>query len=59
MKKLQHDYPKMRGGVKDRLDFSQKLIRFGSPTRPLATSLTLCKNLTNGVFGPPNADSHS
>ena len=33
-KKLQHNFPKMRGGVKGRLEFFQKIIRFGSGTLP-------------------------
>ena len=34
-KKLQFDFPKMRG-VKGRLEFSRKFIRFGTVTRPSA-----------------------
>ena len=32
---LQYDFPKMRG-VKGRLEFSRKFIRFGTVTRPSA-----------------------
>ena len=31
---LQYDFPKMRGGVKGRLEFFLKFIRFGSQTLP-------------------------
>ena len=34
-KQLQYDFPKMRG-VKGRLEFSRKFIRFGTVTRPSA-----------------------
>ena len=33
-KKLQHNFPKMRGGVKGRLEFFQKFIQFGSGILP-------------------------
>ena len=33
-KKLQHTFPKMREGVKGRLESFRKIIRFGSPKRP-------------------------
>ena len=32
---LQYNFPKMRGGVKGRLEFFRKFIRFRSLTRPL------------------------
>ena len=35
IKKLQYNFPKMRGGVEGRLDFFRKFIRFGSVTLPL------------------------
>ena len=38
--KLQHDFPKMRTGVKGRLEIFQKLIRFGVVTRPLGTKFS-------------------
>ena len=35
IKKLQHNFPKMRGGgVKGRLEFFQKIIQFGSGILP-------------------------
>ena len=34
-KKAQHDFPKMRGGVKGRLEHFQKFITFGDATLPL------------------------
>ena len=33
-KKLLHNFPNMRGGVKARLEYFRKFIRFGSATRP-------------------------
>ena len=33
-KKLQHNFPKMRGRVKGRLEFFRNFIRYGSLTRP-------------------------
>ena len=36
LKNLQHDFPKMRGGVKGRLELFQKFIRFGTDMLPLA-----------------------
>ena len=36
-KNLQHNFPKMRGGVKGRLEHFRKFIRFGRGKRPLAT----------------------
>ena len=37
----QHDFPKMRGGVKGRLKFFQKFIRFVSRTVPLYRNIFL------------------
>ena len=34
LRKLQYDFLKMRGGVKGRLEFFRKFIRFGSRTLP-------------------------
>ena len=36
-KKAQHDFPKMRGGVKGRLELFQKFIRFGRVILPLSS----------------------
>ena len=36
-KDLQHNFPKMRGGVEGRLEFFRKFIRFGSATLPLVS----------------------
>ena len=48
IKNLQHNFPKMRGGVKGRLEFFQKFIRFGSGTPPL--SEILCKWIVYFIF---------
>ena len=40
LKKLQHNFPKMRGRIKGRLNFFRKLIHFGSLNRPLKQSYT-------------------
>ena len=38
-KKLQHNFPKMRGEVEGRLEFFQKIIRFGAAILPLAPTV--------------------
>ena len=35
LKNLQHNFPKMRGGVKGRLELFRKFIRFGGGRHPL------------------------
>ena len=37
-RKAQHDFPKMRGGVKGRLELFRKFIRFGGAICPLQRS---------------------
>ena len=43
-KNLHHNFPKMRGGVKGRLEFFQKIIRFGSGILPLVQSMPFLVN---------------
>ena len=40
LKNLQHNFPKMRGGVKGRLELFRKFIRFGGAGHPLAIKST-------------------
>ena len=49
IKKLQHNFPKMRGGVKGCLEFFQKVIRFGSGTLPLSPL-----SPSQGYLSPPS-----
>ena len=35
--KMQYNFPKIRGGIKGRLEFFRKFVRFGTATRPLGT----------------------
>ena len=44
-KNRQYDFPKMRGGVKGRLERFRKFIRFGSRRHPLGGGLTQSKRI--------------
>ena len=42
---LQYDFPKIEGGVKDRLELFRKFIHFGGGRHPLGVSRTIYVNV--------------
>ena len=46
----QYDFPKMRGGVKGRLELFRKFIRFGDAVCPLSVNTKSIKNCSWGDF---------